>query len=124
MHVTILKLQYSEGHNACECVLQAPGRTVEIGAAKSRWGHAEASAGAVGLCQALTRLNTVAVPSLLHLRHFNTHLQPLFGAAKAPKLTIPREAAPGIQSHHAGISSFAFQVIALTNHVTAHPSAR
>lgn len=59
------------------CVDAAPQgaqRTLELAAAKSRAGHAEAGAGLLGVAAALDRLQGAETAPLLHLRGLNPHL--------------------------------------------------
>ena len=88
---------------------------MEITAAKSRLGHAEAGAGALGLFQVVQRLEHLQAAPLTHLRSINPHLVALLasGPKKSSPMLLVREAGPGSgvgQDWHMGVSSFAFQV--------------
>ena len=87
---------------------------MDLAAAKSRAGHAEACAGAVGLVFATRRLSTCATAPIAHLRSANTHITSILGASRTRAAALlPREPGPGVcgAQQHAGISAFAFQVL-------------
>lgn len=80
-------------------------------AAKSRFGHSETGAGALGLFLVVRRMMSQAALPLTHLRNLNPHLQPIVESPKAPRLALPRQEGPTAAGQdHGGISSFAFQV--------------
>ena len=87
---------------------------MDLAAAKSRAGHAEACAGAVGLVFAARRLSTCATAQLAHMQSPNAHIASILGASRAHAAALlPREPGPGVcgAQWHAGISAFAFQVL-------------
>jgi acyl transferase domain-containing protein len=53
---------------------QGAPRPLELAAAKSRAGHAEAGAGLLGVAAAVARLQGAKTAPLLHLRSLNPHL--------------------------------------------------
>ena len=98
---------------------------VDLAAAKSRAGHAEACAGAVGLVFATRRLLTCATAPIAHLQSANAHVSSILDASKTRAAALlPREQGPGTcgAQWHAGISAFAFQVLrpTLAHHAHSH----
>lgn len=106
--------------------MQGADQPLELAAAKSRSGHAEAGAGVLGIAAVLQRLKTGNVAPLLHLRSLNPHLASLLAAGtqahagssgsrkQSLAAVVPRQAAAGVmegaEEWHSGVSSFAFQV--------------
>lgn len=87
---------------------------MDLAAAKSRAGHAEACAGAVGLVFAARRLSTCATAPIAHLQSANAHIASILNASRTcAAALLPRVPGPGIcgVQWHAGISAFAFQVL-------------
>lgn len=67
---------------------------LRLSAAKSRAGHAETAAGAIGIGAALLSIEAQPQPPIAHLRHFNPYvLSILETAAKGPGVLpcIPRQ---------------------------------
>ncbi len=97
----------------------------ELAAAKSRAGHAEACAGALGLLSAARRLRTAAAPRITHLRAASAHVAGVLAAhAASLAALLPRQACPGAGGVHlhAGVSAFAFQVRPACGERTPVPS--
>ena len=91
---------------------------VVMGAAKSRCGHAESAAGAVGLAHGALKIKMWSSWALVHLRALN----PLIRSVLDPHMNrglgacmLPRQTGPGIQGksskkdQNLGVSAFAFQ---------------
>jgi acyl transferase domain-containing protein len=99
---------------------------LQLGASKSRFGHAEPGAGVVGLAEALQWLLHRRTPPIINLRVINPLVGSVLDAAKvmggaAPgiRMHMPRSSGPSRscttnsqRSLAAGISAFAFQVCA------------
>ena len=83
---------------------------LELAAAKSRGGHAETGAGAVGMRAAAMRLSCLGQLPLAHLRSLNAHVAQALDTAN----TVHWQAARGLGGGFAGckvacVSAFAFQ---------------
>ena len=93
-----------------ERCVQGHAEPVQLMAVKSRLGHAETGAGALGVfhaCQALCGRSTDA---LVHLRTLNPHVAGVLDShSRKLQAALPRQAGPA-QASCVGISSFAFQV--------------
>lgn len=93
--------------------MQDGSRSADIAAAKSRTGHAEACAGALGLLFASARLSASALMPITHLRAANVHVASILTSHNAHVAALlPKQAGPGAcgARGHAGVSAFAFQV--------------
>ena len=96
--------------HCCDCVLFPGTVPLELAAAKSRSGHAETGAGAVGIRAATMRLSCLGQLPLAHLRSPNTHVAQALDTAKAAQWFAPRELAGGFEGGSvACVSAFAFQ---------------
>ena len=83
---------------------------LELAATKSRGGHAETGAGAVGLHAAVLRLRTVQQQPIAHLHAVNAHVCEALDSHAAIRWGVPRSAAAAAAGDcTAGISTFAFQ---------------
>lgn len=111
--------------HCCDCV-HVPGAVpLELAAAKSRGGHAETGAGAVGMKAAAMRLSYLGQLPLAHLRSLNTHVAQALDTANAVQWMAPRGPGGGFAGGSvACVSAFAFQgtnahaVLCRTAHVT------
>ena len=83
---------------------------LRAGGAKSRVGHAEPAAGAVGLAAAIVAATGGPIPPLPLLRSVNPHVVASLDAAagRGAGLALARAAAPGCGSVGVGVSAFAF----------------
>ena len=73
----------------------ATGARISFTAAKSRGGHAETAAGAVGIMHAVHSLGSSAKATILHLAAFNHHVSSILAAAcreESLAACIPRQA--------------------------------
>ena len=119
------ELRWSSEHMVCSLVLsvmlnpphntQGCGAPLELSSVKSRQGHAEAAAGALGLLTAATHLHDRRVVLLTHLRNVNPHVQSLAGTrmASGGGIMLPRAKGAHVSQQDdalIGINSFAFQV--------------
>lgn len=134
--VAVLVLQHAGGGSSGppgHTIAAAASTALELAAAKSRFGHSEMAAGALGTARVLARLRTARRVPLLHLRSLNAHVAALLpagnagdsaaqklgsasSAAKKRSATPARQTAPGMMLNAAsddggvfGISGFAFQ---------------
>lgn len=98
-------------------MLQESVNIADFGSAKSKFGHAEAAAGVLGVWHAAQRLKDGATQPLPHLRTPNPHV---IGALKTlgsnPRVELPRQGGPCVgalvpRAPLIGVSSFAFQVL-------------
>ena len=96
--------------HCCDCV-HVPGAVpLELAAAKSRGGHAETGAGAVGMRAAAMRLSYLGQLPLAHLRSLNTHVAQALDTANTVQWLAPRGPGGGFAGGCvASISAFAFQ---------------
>jgi hypothetical protein len=105
-------LHVNHGVQVLHAAAQDEPRVVELAAAKSRAGHSEACAGAVGLLSAARRLRSAAAPRITHLRAASAHVAGVLAAhGRRLAALLPRQACPGAGGAHlhAGVSAFAFQ---------------
>lgn len=91
---------------------------LELAAAKSRFGHAETAAGALGAMLVATRMMSHQRSSVVHLVSLNPYVSSIFDSNAESAgvggrgFTAARQAAPGLamcNSYHSGCSAFAFQ---------------
>jgi acyl transferase domain-containing protein len=89
---------------------------LQLGAVKSRLGHSETGAGALGMLHASLQLVDAASSFITHLRLPNAYISNVLEGRKVP-IQLPRQAAPSMHNTESseevqimGISSFAFQV--------------
>ena len=95
---------------SCDGVPMPGSVPFELAAAKSRGGHAETGAGAVGVRAAAMRLGCLKQLPLAHLRSVNAHVAQALDAAKAGQWFAPRELVGGFEGGGvACVSAFAFQ---------------
>jgi acyl transferase domain-containing protein len=88
-----------------------------LAAAKSRYGHGETAAGALGMLRCAAMLAQRACPPLLYLRSLNGYVASALGQGGWGGAAIARQAAPAgrvaavaaAAAAHAGCSAFAFQ---------------
>ncbi|BDA51455.1 probable oleandomycin polyketide synthase, modules 5 and 6 [Coccomyxa sp. Obi] len=91
------------------------GGKLQLAAAKSRVGHAETAAGAIGISSSIVALTGGSLPPISHLRDLNPYVRNIMDAAAQENLTpcIPRQVAPDVVHRGGnavmGISGFAFQ---------------
>jgi 3-oxoacyl-(acyl-carrier-protein) synthase/NAD(P)-dependent dehydrogenase (short-subunit alcohol dehydrogenase family)/acyl carrier protein len=78
-------------------------------ATKSRIGHAETAAGALGMLNTAAQLAQDFSRPLSHLAHVNPYVAIILDRNNAGKVSAPRQLMPRNASNHTGISSFAFQ---------------
>ena len=96
--------------HCCKCVLVPGAVPLELAAAKSRGGHAETGAGAVGMRAAAMRLSDLGRLPLAHLRSLNTHVAQALDTARAVQWLAPRGPGGGFAGGTvACVSAFAFQ---------------
>lgn len=96
----------------CCCIgVPLPGAVpLELAAAKSRGGHAETGAGAIGMRAAAMRLSCLGQLPFAHLRSMNVHVAQALDTAKAVQWFAPRESVGGFGGGSvACVSAFAFQ---------------
>jgi hypothetical protein len=67
---------------------------LSLSAAKSRLGHAETAAGAIGITHAVQCLGSAARQPMLHLAAFNPYVSSILAAEGAPRACIPRQVRP------------------------------
>lgn len=78
-------------------------------ATKSRMGHAETGAGALGMLNAGAQLAQGFSWPMSHLAHVNPYVATILERNNADKVSAPRQMMPRNASSPTGISSFAFQ---------------
>ena len=103
-------LPYHAVLQRCDCVPVPGAAPLELAAAKSRGGHAETGAGAVGMRAAAMRLSDLGRLPLAHLRSLNTHAAQALDTANAVQWSAPRGSGGGFAGGSvACVSAFAFQ---------------
>lgn len=70
------------------------GGNLSYGAAKSRYGHAETGAGAVGLLAAISMQENQLQAPILHLRNINTYVSGIFETSANEKASLDGELRP------------------------------
>jgi acyl transferase domain-containing protein/NADPH:quinone reductase-like Zn-dependent oxidoreductase/acyl carrier protein/NAD(P)-dependent dehydrogenase (short-subunit alcohol dehydrogenase family) len=83
--------------------------TLTFTATKSRMGHAETGAGALGMLNTAAQLNQGFSWPLSHLAHVNPYVATILERNNTGKVSAPRQLMPRDASSPTGISSFAFQ---------------
>ena len=96
---------------ALAAVLDYKRNIIHLGTAKSRDGHAETAAGALGLLNAIQKISTASKKQTLHLTNLNPYVQAVFENC-ASTFVPSRQHSPYDEStdfHAVGVSAFAFQ---------------